>query len=180
MISLLEWLPLTVFFIAYHYLGLYAATAGIMIASIVQLALYTIQGKSISLFQWVSLLFLGVMGSATLFFKNVLFIKWKPTLVYWLFSSACLLSPYYSKTNLVQHILGSLLTLPDVIWKRLNYYWALCFALLGLTNILVAYSVSTPTWVTFKLFGLFGIQLLFIIVQTIYLTYFNKIPYESS
>jgi intracellular septation protein A len=97
MISLLEWLPLTVFFIAYHYLGLYAATAGIMIASIVQLALYTIQGKSISLFQWVSLLFLGIMGSATLFFKNVLFIKWKPTLVYWLFSSACLLSPYYSK-----------------------------------------------------------------------------------
>lgn len=179
MIALLEWLPLTLFFITYQYAGLYAATASIMVATTMQIAIYAILGKPISPLQWLGLGILTFMGSATLLFNNMLFIKWKPTIVYWVFASTFALSPYVTHTLLIKQMLGHLLTLPNTAWKKLNYYWVVCFSILGAVNIIVAYSVDTTTWVQFKLFGLFGLQLLFILLQAFYVTYL-KTPYESS
>lgn len=185
---LFELLPVFAFLITYKWVDLYAATASLIGTSILQLLFYKMQSKSIPITQWINFAFIGLMGSATLIFQNEAFIKWKPTIFYWTLASACGLSPYFTKTNLTEQVISPLIkpfikqntTLPHNIWILLNRYWIMCFLSLGLLNIVVAYSVTTATWVSFKLLGILGLQLFFLIIQTIYLSRFLNLNHASS
>jgi intracellular septation protein len=117
----------------------------------------------------VTLALLLVFGGMTLAFQDPVFIKWKPTLVNWLFTLAFILSPLFGGRFLIERMMGHAIKLPQVIWQKLNLAWSLFFALLGGLNLYVAYHYDEATWVNFKLFGLMGLTFAFIIAQSFYM-----------
>jgi intracellular septation protein len=167
---LTDFFPIILFFAAYKFYGIYTATAVAMGASALQVAFYWLKYRRIETMNLITFLLIGVLGSATLFFHNEWFIKWKPTAINWAFGIAFLVSQFIGSKPLTQRMLESNITLPKSIWLRLNLSWVLFFVLTGIANLYVAYYFDTDTWVNFKLFGLMGITIVFIIVQAIYMT----------
>jgi intracellular septation protein len=145
------------------------ATAVAIIASVLQVGWLLLRGKRVDPMLWVSLAVIVVFGGATIWFHDETFIKWKPSILYWLFGSALLLGHVVWKRNLLKSLLGSQLDVPDPVWGRLLWAWIAFFGVMGIVNLAVAYSVSTDTWVNFKLFGLFGLTLVFTLGIGVYL-----------
>jgi intracellular septation protein len=117
----------------------------------------------------VSLAVIVVFGGATIWFHDETFIKWKPSILYWLFGAALLAGQLIWKRNLLQSLLGTQLEVPAAVWQRLLWAWVAFFALMGAINLAVAFSVPTDTWVSFKLFGLFGLTMVFTLGIGVYL-----------
>ena len=122
-----------------------------------------------------SFLSILILGGATLLLKNEIFVKWKPTVVYWALAIALLGSQLFSTKPLLQRLGEGSILLPERIWRHLNTMWWIFFLLLGLTNLYVVYNFSTTAWVNFKLFGTLGLTLLFVVLQSIYMAKHAKI-----
>ena len=135
--------------------------------------------KKVDTMLWVSLGARHVLGGLTVWFHNETFIKWKPTVLYWVMGCALWLSQAVWRKNLLQLLLGEQLQLPPAVWRTLNLTWIAFFTVLGLLNLYVAYSYSTATWVNFKVFGTTGLMLLFTLVQGLYLSRHMKPEDES-
>lgn len=166
---LTEFLPIFLFFIVYKFAGIYWATGAAIIVSSAQFVTFWLKHKRVDSMQLITLLCIVLLGGATLTLHNELFIKWKPTAINWAFALAFLISHYFGKKPLVQRIMESNLQLPQAIWQRLNMSWVIFFTLTGAANIYVAYHFSTDIWVNFKLFGLLGLTLVFVLIQSLYL-----------
>ncbi|HXH03151.1 MAG TPA: septation protein A [Candidatus Competibacteraceae bacterium] len=164
-----DFLPVVLFFIAFKFAGIYVATAVIMLATLAQVGWSWWREGKVEKMPLVTLALVLVLGAATLWFQDETFVKWKPTLVNWLFALAFLASHYLGDKPLVQRLMGRELTLPDPIWLRLSWAWIAFFVSLGVTNLFVAYQFDTDTWVDFKLFGMLGLTLAFVIAQGFYL-----------
>jgi intracellular septation protein len=119
---------------------------------------------------WVSLAIIGVFGGATLWLHDETFIKWKPTVLYWLFGAVLLVSDLVFRKNLIRAMMGKQLTLPDPVWRKLNLSWVLFFVVMGAANLYVAFRYSTDFWVNFKLFGGIGLMLAFVVAQGVMLS----------
>jgi intracellular septation protein len=145
------------------------ATVVVVLATLAQVALLAMRGKKIDLMLWVSLALVVVMGGLTVWLHNETFIKWKPTLLYWVMGGAFALAPLLFGKNLLKLLLGAQLELPAPVWQRLNLAWIGFFAAMGALNLWVAYNFATDTWVNFKLFGGLGLMLVFTIAQGLYL-----------
>ena len=145
------------------------ATAVAIIASLLQVGSLLARGRKVDPMLWVSLAVIVVFGGATIWFHDETFIKWKPSILYWLFGGALLAGQVFWKKNLLQSLLGTQLDVPALVWGRLLWSWIAFFLVLGIVNLAVAYSVPTDTWVSFKLFGLFGLTLVFTLGIGIYL-----------
>ena len=158
-------LPIILFFTAYKLYGIYWATAAAMLTISAQIAWILLQRKKPELMHWITLWMILLLGGATLFFKNELFIKWKPTAVYWVLGLVFALSERVSGKILVQKILEKNLSLPTKTWRYLNTSWVGFFCLMGLLNVIVLYSFDTETWVNFKLFGTLLMTFVFVIFQ---------------
>ena len=117
----------------------------------------------------ISLAVIVVFGGATLLFHNETFIKWKPTVLYWIFSGVLLTGRYVFNKNFIQAMLQKQIDVPLNVWERLNISWALFFAVVGFINIYVARNFSTEVWVNFKLFGILGLMLVFVVIQSVML-----------
>ncbi len=150
--------------------GVFLATLVAMVATFGQIAWVWLRHRKVDTMLWVSLVLIVVFGGATLLLHDETFIKWKPTVLYWLFSLSLGLGPILFERNLIRAMMEKNLSLPDAIWGRLNFAWAVFFALMGIANLWVAMHYSTDSWVNFKMFGSVGLMLLFIIGQTIYLS----------
>jgi intracellular septation protein len=111
-----------------------------------------------------------VLGTATLLLRNPLFLYWKPTVLNWAIALVFLGSQFIGERPIVERMLGSAAELTESQWRRLNAIWVVFFAIVGAINIYVAYMFSEPTWVKFKLFGMLGLTVIFIVIQTIWLT----------
>jgi intracellular septation protein len=146
------------------------ATVVVIFATILQIAYLLARGRKIDLMLWVSLVLVVALGSATIWFRSETFIKWKPSVLYWVMGLAFWLSQLIFRKNLLQALIGSQLTLPAPVWQRLNFAWVAFFGVMGLLNIYVAYNFSTDTWVNFKLFGGIGLMVLFTLAQGAYLS----------
>ena len=146
------------------------ATVVVVIATLAQVTWLLARGKRIDMILWVSLALVVVMGGLTIWLHSETFIKWKPTLLYWVMAGALLIAWLGWRMNLIRTLLGEQLTLPEPIWQRLNWAWAAFFALMGALNLWVAYSFATPTWVNFKLFGIMGMLFVFALGQGLYLS----------
>lgn len=118
---------------------------------------------------WISLAIITVFGGATLLLHDETFIKWKPTVLYWLFASVLLISQIAFKKNLIKAMMGKQMILPENIWHRLNLGWAGFFTVVGFINLYVAFNFSTDIWVNFKLFGILGLMLVFVLGQGVLL-----------
>ena len=166
---LFDFFPVLLFFIAYKADGIYTATAVAIAATIVQLGVYWYKFRRFETMHLVTLALLIVFGSATLLLHDETFIKWKPTVVNWLFAMAFVGSHLVGKEPLIQRIMASSLVLPTAIWLRLNVGWTLFFVAMGAINLIVVYNFDTDTWVNFKLFGNFGLTIVFIIGQSFFI-----------
>jgi len=167
---LFDFFPIVLFFIGYKLFDIYTATAIAMGASLIQVVFYRLKHQRYEKMHLFSLGIIFVLGGATLFFHNPWFIKWKPTGIYWITSLVFIGSGLLAKKPLIQKMMDSNISLPDKIWCRLNYAWAIFFLLMGAMNLYVAYYYSTDTWVNFKLFGGAGLTLSFVFLQAMYLT----------
>lgn len=145
------------------------ATVVVIIATLAQVAFLLGRGKKVDMMLWVSLGLVTVLGGATIWFHSETFIKWKPSVLYWVMGLAFWISQALFRKNLLQALIGNQLTLPSGVWQRLNFAWIAFFAFMGLLNLYVAYSFSTDAWVNFKLFGGIGLMLLFTIGQGVYI-----------
>jgi intracellular septation protein len=177
---LLDFLPIFIFFILFKFQGIYVATGGFLIASLLQILISFIRYKKVEFIQIMTFLLGSILGGATLLLHNELFIKWKPTLVYWCLAIFFLFSQWYSKANVMERMLNSQIKLHPSMWKRLNYLWVMFFTTMGLLNLIVIYHFNTDIWVDFKLFGLLGLTLLFIILQSCYLNRHLKNPTDEN
>ena len=126
----------------------------------------TVEKSCLNLISFLSIL---ILGGATLLLKDDIFIKWKPTAVYWFLATALLFSQIFSKKPLMQHLAESTIQMPDKIWRQINLSWCIFFAAMGIANLYVVYNFDTNVWVNFKLFGTLGLTIVFITCQSIYM-----------
>ncbi|HJV84877.1 MAG TPA: septation protein A [Noviherbaspirillum sp.] len=150
------------------------ATAIAILATIAQITYLLLRGKKVDTMLWVSLVIITVFGGATIYFHNETFIKWKPTVLYWCFGTALLISQALLGKNLIRLMMEQQVTLPDLVWQRLSLSWAAFFGAMGLVNLYVAYNFSTAAWVNFKLFGFTGLMFVFVIAQSLFLSKYVK------
>lgn len=163
------------FFITFKMYDIYVATIAIICGSITQIAITRMFFKRFDKKQLIVLAILIVFGGMTLYFHNPIFIKWKPTIVFWLMACIFLLNHWLGKKPIPQQMMSHVLedkqqTISPTIWKRLSFAWIIFFILLGGINIYIAYYYSTNAWVNFKLYGILGALLGFGILQSFYLS----------
>jgi intracellular septation protein len=162
--------PVIVFFVAYQLADIYVATQAAIAASLIQVAYLKLRNGRVETTHTVTLVLLILFGGLTLALHDPLFIKWKPTIVNWLFGVAFLLSQLFMKRSLLRRMMEHAIELPDAVWIRLNYAWVGFFIAMGVLNLVVAYGFSEQIWVNFKLFGLLALTLLFMLAQGVYLS----------
>lgn len=141
------------------------ATVVVILATVGQIAWTWFRKGKVDKMLWVSLVLVVVFGGLTLFFQNEAFIKWKPTLLYWIFAASLAFSASVLKKNAIKAMLGEQMTLPEAIWGRMNLAWIAFFLFMGGLNLFVAFNFTTDTWVNFKLFGGMGLLLVFVVLQ---------------
>src|SRR5882672_12193619 len=114
---LFDFFPVILFFVAYQVAGIYVATAVAIGASILQIAWLLARRRKVGNMQWVSLAIIVLFGGATLLLHDETFIKWKPTVLYWL-AGVVFLGALAFKTNLVKAVMeeGGGLNLPEPVW----------------------------------------------------------------
>lgn len=161
--------PVILFFVAYQLYDIYVATLVAIVAAALQVAYNHLRHGKVENTHWVTLGLLVVFGGLTLVLHDPTFIKWKPTVVNWLFAAAFLLSQLFMKRSLLRRMMDHAVSLPDQAWLRLNMAWVLFFTAMGVLNLYVAYNFSEETWVNFKLFGFLGLTLAFMLAQGFYL-----------
>lgn len=168
---LFDLFPLLLFFVAFKFSDIYTATAVAIAAAIAQFIWLKVTGKSIEATHWINLSVIVLFGGATLFFHNDAFIKWKPTVLYWLFGAILVGGKVFFDRNLMQKLMGAKVNMPGPVWDKLNYSWAGFFVFSGALNLYVAFSghFTEAQWVNFKVFGLMALLLVFAIGQSIWL-----------
>jgi len=162
--------PVILFFVAYKLADIFVATAVAIAATFAQIGWVWLRRRKVEPMLWVSLVIIAVFGGATLVLRDETFIKWKPTVLYWLFGIALLVAEQGFGKNLIRTMMGSQLELPARVWSRLNRSWAGFFLVMGVLNLYVAYNFATDIWVDFKLFGSMGLMLVFILGQAVFLS----------
>lgn len=169
---LYDFFPILLFFVAYKLYGIYVATATAIVATILQVALFWLRHRRVEKMHVITLAIIVLFGGATLLLKDPVFIKWKPTVAYWLFAAVFLGSQFIGGKSLVERMMGHAIQTTRAVWQRLNLAWVVFFVAMGLVNLYVAYHYSEDTWVNFKLFGLMGLTFLFVLAQGVVLARF--------
>jgi intracellular septation protein len=162
-------LPVLAFLVAFQLAGIYVATAVAIATTFVQVAWLKLRGKRVDAMLWASFVIIVVFGGATLVLKDETFIKWKPTVLYWMLGAVIGGAALVFRRNLIRAMLSEQVRLPDPVWNRLNWSWVGFFVFMGGLNLYVAYNYSTDLWVNFKLFGGMGLMLVFVVVQALFL-----------
>ena len=168
--ALFDLFPIILFFAAFKLAGIFVATATAIGATVMQIGWVKWRHGKVDTMLWISFAIIGLMGGATLLLHDETFIKWKPTVLYWVFACTLLVSDMIFKKNLMHAMLHEKVALPKRVWHYVNLSWSLFFTVLGVANLYVAYSYSTDAWVDFKLFGVTGIMLVFILLQSLALS----------
>jgi len=171
---LLDFLPIAVFFAAFKLFDIWVATGVAIVATFIQIAWLRWSTGKVEPMQWLSLAVIVLFGGATLLSHNETFIKWKPTVLYWLLGGILAIGQLVFRRNLLKALMAAQVTLPDAGWRMMNWSWTGFFAVMGALNLWVAYSFSTDTWVNFKLFGGLGLMAVFVVGQAIWLSRYTK------
>ncbi|MDH3561503.1 MAG: septation protein A, partial [Gammaproteobacteria bacterium] len=159
---LFDLFPIILFFLTYKLYDIYVATAVAIAAAFVQTGLYWLKHRKFENMHLVTLAILIVFGGLTLVLRDPIFIKWKPTVVNWLFGAVFLGSRFIGKRTLVERMMSHAITVPGPVWVKLNWSWVAFFMGMGVLNLYVAYNYSEDTWVNFKLFGMMGLTIAFV------------------
>lgn len=168
-----ELFPVFLFFLAFKFYGIYVATIVGIVATLIQVIIYRVWHQFWDRKQLMTLAVFVFFGGMTLYFHNPIFVKWKPTIVFWVFAIIIFASQLFTNKPLMQRLMQNVLQdkghIPFLVWKRLNHMWAIFFASLGALNLYFAYYFNDNVWVNFKFYGITGALLLFSILQALYL-----------
>lgn len=157
------------------------ATAIAIVASLAQVGWLLARGRRVEPMLWISVGVILVFGGATIWLHDETFIKWKPTILYWLFGAILLVGRVAAGRNLLRSVLGPQLAAPAPVWERLLWLWIVFFFAIGGVNLAVAYSVPTATWVNFKLFGLMGLTFAFTLAVGLWLArHLQQVPSKDA
>ena len=170
---LYDLVPLLLFFAAFQLYDIYVATAVAIAAAFVQVGAQWLARRRFETMPLITLGVLVVFGGLTLALRDDTFIRWKPTIVYWLLGGVLLASQWIGRAPLLERLLGGQIALPAAVWARQNLTWALFFLALGALNLYVAFyfrpeldaAVRQEIWVNFKVFGLLALTIAFMLVQ---------------
>lgn len=171
---LLDFFPIILFFAAFKLWDIYVATGVAIAATILQIGWLRYSTGKIEPMQWVSLGIIVVFGGATILAHDETFIKWKPTVLYWLMGGALAVGMLFFRKNLLKSLMGAQMELPDHAWRAMNWSWIGFFAVMGVLNLWVAFNFDTDTWVNFKLFGGLGLMAVFVVAQALFLGRYMK------
>jgi len=152
------------------------ATAVAILATLGQVLWLLLRRRHVDTMLWVSLVIIVVFGGATIYFHDEMFIKWKPTVLYWCFALALLGAQLLMRKNLIRSLMGKQMSLPDLVWDKLNLAWSTFFAAMGALNLYIAFNFPLELWVNFKMFGFIALMIAFVIAQTVYLSRYLKEP----
>ncbi len=191
---LYDFFPVLLFFVAYKAYDIFVATGVIVVASLIQISVHWLRTRKVNRMHLVTALLVTIFGGITLALKDPAFIKWKPTVVNWLFAAVFLGSQFIGQKPIVQRMMEGIyadthaekegadqaatLELSHNDWRALNSMWWVFFLILGTINLYVVYNFSEDTWVNFKLFGMLGLTLVFVLLQGIWIA--RKLPEEHS
>jgi len=202
---LIEFLPIILFFAAYKLYSLipapiiesingtmpfsltpgnesdsiyFATLVAIIIAGITVLVHY-IKHRDFNKNQTITFVLFLIFGGATLFLHDPTFIKWKPTVINLVFALIFLGSAFIGDKPLAQRFLGNAIDAPRSIWNKLNTAWIIFFIFVAAINLYIAYNFSEEIWVNFKLFGMMGLTIAFIIIQMIILSRYITVKPEE-
>jgi len=167
---LFDFLPVIAFFVAYKIADIYVATLVLIVAVVIQSAIHWMRSRKLNTMHLVSAGLVLVFGGLTLAIHDKSFIMWKPTIVNWLFAAGFLASQFraFGDKPLVQRLMGSSdagIELAAASWRHLNLMWVAYFVALGIANLYVFRNFDEETWVNFKLFGMLGMTVVFIVLQ---------------
>lgn len=168
--QLLDYIAIFAFVVVYFATrDIFLATAVLMAGVTIQVAAYWLLkkpiGNELKITFWASML----LGGMTVVLRDETFIQFKPTIVNALLASSLIIAHLWRKVFLIQKMLGKVLNLPDQAWLTLTYGWALGFTFAGVLNLYIAFNFSMDTWVTFRLFGLMGLNITYLIITFSYL-----------
>ena len=172
---LFDFLPILLFFIAYKSADLYVATGVLIVATLAQAGWIWLRQRQVEKLPLITAGLVLVFGGATLILHDPVFVKWKPTVVNWLFAVAFFGSYFVGEKTLLERMMGSQLELPASVWVKLTFAWAIFFLAMGAANLFVAFTFEENTWVNFKLFGMLGLTLVFVVAQAAYMSRHLKI-----
>jgi len=171
----LEFFPILLFIFSYKLSDIYTATAVLMAATTVQMAVIYVRERSLQTIHKITLVLVLGFGALTLGLHDERFIKWKPTVLYSAMSLGLAFATWGLKKSPIKGLLGSQLELPDAVWARLNVAWVLYCAFMALANAYVAQNFTTEEWVNFKLWG-YVFPVTFILGQGIYIARHMQTP----
>jgi len=182
---LFDFLPLLIFFAAFKLYDIYTATAVGIIATVAQVSIGYVKHRRFEPPHLVTLVAIVVFGGLTIALQDEAFIKWKPSIVNWVFATAVLGSLVIGKKSALEFVMGRQLKLPADVWRKLNLAWGAFFVAMGGLNMYVAFyydlaadaASRTQTWVNFKVFGLTGLTLVFAVAQFMFIA--KHLPEEN-
>jgi len=125
--------------------------------------------KPVDKMLWAGLVIVVVLGGLTLWFHDETFIKWKPTVIYWVMATGFLVTEVILGRKMLAQMMGGQIDAPDAVWRQLGWAWVLFFAGMGVLNLWVAFNFPLETWVNFKMWGSLGLTLVFTLAQGLYL-----------
>jgi len=160
--------PLFIFFIAYRFLGIYSATAVFMVAVLIALALDYVFERKFSPVPIMTAVLVMIFGGLTLYLKNDIFIKMKPTALYSLFGLTLLGGLYFNRLFL-KYLLSLGFEMPDSAWRTLTLRYGIFFLVMACANEIVWRNFPTDIWVDFKVWGAIPLIFLFSITQAPFL-----------
>jgi intracellular septation protein len=169
MLALLDFIPLILFFVAYKLQGKFFAIGVLLLATWLQmLASYLLQGRKLEPIQKFTLAAVTLFSSVALLLRNEKVLQWWPTALEVTLCFVLLLGLHIWRKNPLQLLLGSKLTLPDLIWRNLAYAWAFfCLAMAALNAYIVVYQ-TYDQWMDFKLWSRL-VWLAFALAQGVYI-----------
>ncbi len=171
-----DFLPLILFFVALKLGDIYIATKVAMAATVLQIIWLKVKRQKIEASHWLNLIVIVLFGGLTIYLQDDNFIKWKPTVLYWIFALIIAGALLISNNNLIKRLMGTQITLPEPVWTKLAYSWSAFFALMGILNLFVAFSgyFTIDQWATFKVFGLTVLLIAFVIGQSLVLAKYMR------
>lgn len=146
------------------------ATVVVVIATLLQIVILKALRKPVDKMLWAGLVVVVVLGGLTLWFHDETFIKWKPTVIYWLMSAGFLVTEIILGKKMLRQMMGGQVDVPDGVWRQLGWAWVLFFSGMGVLNLWVAFNFPLDTWVSFKMWGSLGLTLAFTVAQGLYLS----------
>ena len=174
---LVDYLPILFFFGTYVATkDIFSAIVAIMVVAPIVVAAQWYFTRKLNKMTAISTALVVAFGGITLLLDNPVFFYWKPTVFYWIFAVVCLGSQFVGEKTIIQRMMQAAsqgaettIELPADKWRTLNLMWVVYSIIAGALNIYVAYTFSESTWVNFKLFGLLGLTVVFLVIQSIWI-----------